>query len=892
MALYHFCVKTFSRGTRSTVRAMAYRAGCKLYDAQTGESFNYRTKEVQNVELVLPKDAPSWAVEIQSLMKTNREKGVQAFCEKAEGAEKRIDARVWREFEFSLHRELSEEQNIELAREFVQDQICGHGMAAQMNFHFDVDEETGEPKPHCHVVATTRRLEEGGFSLKKERDWNSKEFLCELREQWQEYSNFHLKLHGHDVQIDHRSYKDQGIDMEPQPKQGKGVLEQEQRTAQPSFITDKAQSFYDVQLRNLYRIMRNPEVVFNIVTKHHTTFMWGDVQKVLHRYVDDPHLFQKLDARLKSSRELLVLQEGVDEDKSQASLAIFTTRSMVQSEKNLVSLAENLDKSKTHGVADKHIKGALKFANKSLKSFGGLSQDQVQAIHHVCGEGQLKCLVGIAGAGKTTALGVCKEVWEAGGYKVYGLAPTGKAAQNLEGSGLDEKGISSMTLHKFLKSFEEGRCHYNASSVFVLDEAGMVDVERFEKLLGAVNQLGVKLVVVGDGAQLQPVEAGPAFRLVTTRLGKAELNTVIRQKEDWQCKATKLFGQQKTAEALELYKSKGNIHIVEEDRSSARESLIQAWHSDYRGIQDNKERSFLNRLFKDKSTEGDRKQSTLILAHTNRDVSDLNRKARSVLKGSGDLDKKDHTFMIKKEKEDDFGKRITHEEEKAFAKGDQIVFTRNNQGLGVKNGTMGIISEIDKQKIKVKLRGKDNEKEIAFSPNLTPYFDQGWAVTVHKSQGTTVDKAYVLATPQMNQNLTYVAMTRHREDVHVYGSAQDFWSSENLIRDLSKSGEKLSAADYLDAKSLLALMEKDGHLITKLFERLSNELEAMGAVSKKAFWKVADHFLGRGKENQIGLGRLDEYESKTSKPFWKLNEKEEERAHEVLKTKTGPELEL
>src|ERR1700722_9709238 len=94
--------------------------------------------------------------------------------------------------------------------------------------------------------------------------------------------------------------------------------------------------------------------------------------------------------------------------------------------------------------------------------------------------GQLKCVVGTAGAGKTTALGVCQHIWKSEGDGVYGLAPTGKAAQNLE-----QSGISSMTLHKFLKSFEEGRCQYNLNSVLVLHEAGMVYMERFEKLLGA-----------------------------------------------------------------------------------------------------------------------------------------------------------------------------------------------------------------------------------------------------------------------------------------------------------------------------------------------------------------------------------------------------------------------
>ena len=144
MALYHFSAKVLSRSSRNTVGALAYRAGCKLYDEQTGRSFNYQSKSVEHVELLLPKDAPEWAVDIQKLILQDRQKGVQALCDIVESAEKRIDAQVWREFEFALHRELTKEQNMALAREFVQDQICTRGMAAQLNFHFDVDEKTVE----------------------------------------------------------------------------------------------------------------------------------------------------------------------------------------------------------------------------------------------------------------------------------------------------------------------------------------------------------------------------------------------------------------------------------------------------------------------------------------------------------------------------------------------------------------------------------------------------------------------------------------------------------------------------------------------------------------------------------------------------------------------------
>lgn len=986
MALYHFSAKVLSRSSRNTVGALAYRAGCKLYDDQTGRSFNYESKPVEHVELLLPKDAPKWAVEIQELISEDRQKGVQALCNIVESAEKRVDAQVWREFEFALHRELTHEQNMALAREFVQDQICARGMVAQLNFHFDVDEKTGDEKPHCHVVMITRRLEEEGLSSKKEREWNKKELLCEFRQQWQDYSNFHLKLHGHDVQIDHRSHQERGIEIEPQPKMGKNVLELETRLQKlegdenRTPITEKAKAFHDVQLRNLYRIMRKPDVVLEIVSKHHATFMWADVQKVSHRYIDELPLFQKMEAKLKNSNELLLLKADPDGQD------IYTTRSMLQAEKSLVKTAETLNKSKSHTVKEYQIYQTIREADKSLKDHGGLSQDQKRAVYHMVDEGQLRCVVGIAGAGKTTALGVCQDIWRTEGYNVYGLAPTGKAAQNLE-----QSGISSMTLHKFLKSFEEGRCRYNSNSVLVLDEAGMVDMERFEKLLGAVKQLGVKLIVVGDGAQLQPVEAGPAFRLVGNRLGKAELNTVLRQKEDWQREATVLFGRQETQEAIQQYVEKGHVHIIEEKLPSFHEALdngdrdaiVKLYEVSSRtsslmfremmkdcpsGTSKSDAYSFISRhqdwefylkwkdlqkstgaqilkegdvycsllevrgldptkmadLFVDRNLDKSAQQEAiaellkqrgldslmgiekqpgqgidvrqsakteliqawhsafkedpekqmLMLAFSNRDVNDLNRSARLLLKESGHLSKDDFTYTISKMVEDDFGRKQILQEEKNFSKGDRIVFTRNTQGLGVKNGTMGTITDLNHQTIQVKL---DEGKEISFSTNLNPYFDQGWAITIHKSQGTTVDQTYLLASYEMTQNLAYVAMTRHRENVHVYGSNLDFWRPEKLPEVLAKSGEKLSAADYLDADSLNKLMQKDDHLLTKIFERVSNELEAMGAVTKKAFWQVADHFLGVQREKEI----------RVTSDLSQSSIREETRAEEVLKTNGG-----
>ena len=502
-----------SRSNGNCARSLAYRTGCKLTDSKTNESFDYRHKEVHQVELILPQNAPQWAKNMQILIAEERERGVQVFSDLAEKHENRIDGQVYREFEFALQRELTDEQNMALAREFLHDQVAGRGIAVLANFHMDVDSKTGERKPHCHAVCLTRQMENedlsSSLSPMKDRRWEKKALIQELREQLAAYTNFHLKMNGHDVRVDHRSYEDQGLDIEPQPKQGQKAQARERKLGREgeSFVerhplTDKGQAFRDVQLRNLYRIVRKPEVVFDIVTRNHCTFMWGDVQKVLHRYVDSPELFQRLENRLKNSPELLILQPGStssrsmrDDERGVEDRAIYTTHTLLQSEKELVKTAETLSGAKSHAVLQESLEHGLSTVQAKMQEKGySLSADQARAIRHLVDEGQLKCIVGYAGARKTTALEACREIWEADGYRVYGLAPTGRAAKNLEDSG-----IESQTLHKFLKSFEERRCQYNDRSVLVLDEGGMVDLERFQKLLNAVKTLGVKAVVIGDG---------------------------------------------------------------------------------------------------------------------------------------------------------------------------------------------------------------------------------------------------------------------------------------------------------------------------------------------------------------------------------------------------------
>ncbi|CAK9254210.1 unnamed protein product [Sphagnum jensenii] len=496
-------MKALTRSDRNTVKAVAYRAGTDLYDERTGQWFYHSDKDVTHVELLLPKDAPGWARELQQEISQDRKAGIQRLSNLAEQAEKRKDSCVYREFEFALPKELTNEQNIKLAHEFLQDQACGRGIMALANFHFDEKE-----KPHCHALFMTRRLNDEGFSGKKEISWEKKAFLFEMREQWAAYANFHLKLHGHDIRIDHRSYAEQGIDLEPQPKLARGVQEMEGRSSSFQKIQlDRRLHFEAQRQRNVARLIKNPETVFDIMTSQQSTFMWGDVEKVLARYVREEDIFYSLKQKLQSSREMVLLreEERVTPDGGTENASIYTTQTMLRHELSLVRLAEKLGEQQSHGTQEEDVQAAIDRVNEQFAKQGSrLSQDQMDALRHITKGDQLSCIVGYAGAGKSTTFKAAKEVWEASGYKVYGLAPTGRATQNLE-----EIGLSSQTLHKFLKDYENGRSQYHESSVLVLDEAGMVDVRRFNDLLKAVDHLGVKLVISGDGAQSQPIEAGP-----------------------------------------------------------------------------------------------------------------------------------------------------------------------------------------------------------------------------------------------------------------------------------------------------------------------------------------------------------------------------------------------
>src|SRR3546814_12452542 len=108
---------------------------------------------------------------------------------------------------------MTEEQGIELARDFVQGEFIDHGMIADLNVHWDIGAD-GLAKPHAHVMLTMREVREDGFG-KKNRDWNRTDLLEKWRERWSEPVNARLADIDIDARIDQRSLGSKGIELEP-----------------------------------------------------------------------------------------------------------------------------------------------------------------------------------------------------------------------------------------------------------------------------------------------------------------------------------------------------------------------------------------------------------------------------------------------------------------------------------------------------------------------------------------------------------------------------------------------------------------------------------------------------------------------------------------------------
>jgi len=776
LAIYHLSTKPVSRSSgRSAVASAAYRCAVLLTNHRDGLVHDFTRKEgVEHVEIVLPKGVSAdWALDRSALWNA------------AEFAENRKDARVAREFEIALPRELSPEGRLKAARAFAQDLADRYGAAVDFAIH-SPGEHGDIRNYHAHVLMTTREVRQAGLGEKTRLEHKNARLLAngmattdmqlrDIRQSWEGIATRQLQREGLDIRIDHRSHIERGLELSPTEHMGVHASQMERRGME----VERGRLDDEAARRNAELIRQKPEQVLLLISHEKSVFDRHDIAKTLHRYInDDAQTFRNAFAAVMASPALVELQaERIDPDTGDVSNARYSTREMIDLELRMARSAERLHQSQSHGVDHRHVERAMERQDRSLRKSSsgpsaasvpsaGLSDEQRHAIKHVTAPEGIAAVVGFAGAGKSTMLAAARAAWEAQGYQVHGAALAGKAAEGLE----ESSGIQSRTLASWSYNWDRGRDMIGRSDVFVIDEAGMVGSRQLARFIGEAEERGAKIVLVGDHEQLQAIGAGAPFRAIAEQIGHVELSDIRRQRHDWQRQASVAFATHKTAEGLAAYRDHGDIHFAD-SREEAMAKIVRDYLAD-----------------SEKRADGTR----VAMAHRRADVHTLNAAIRSELQNrqrlersqrlSAGADRGDRGDVEERGNSEDVGELTfqTSNGKRAFAAGDRIIFLENNRDLGVKKGMLGTVEHVQQDQIVARLDGRGGES-VSIPTDTYQAFDHGYATTIHKNQGATVDRAFVLASSTMDRHLTYVAMTRHRDSVQLYADIEEFTKAGRLV---------------------------------------------------------------------------------------------------------------
>jgi conjugative relaxase-like TrwC/TraI family protein len=524
----------------------------------------------------------------------------------------------------------------------------------------------------------------------------------------------------------------------------------------------------------------------------------------------------------------------------------FTTGRVWEIERRALASAGSMAAADGHAVVDEPTVARVLATRSTMKA------DQRSMVERLTkGGGQLVVVVGEAGTGKTFATVAAAEAWAAAGVSLRVAAPTWRAANVLRSEGLDATSVARL-LAGLDREVAAGRDPLARGSVLLVDEAGMVDSATLARLIDHAQTADAKLVLVGDPAQLGEIEAGGLFASVVARTEPVVLDEVIRHEHDLDREGARRIREGRGAEAIEVYRSEERV-VVSADPEARREEMVRDWW-----------RSF---------SEG---EDALMVAKRNAEVARLNALAREVMKAEGRL-----------------GEREIEVGEARFAVGDQVITRVNDRRAEVYNRERWRIETIDPQGRGVGLSGIDSERRVTVeadylgrvNPNDgSPALQHAYAATTYQAQGSTVDRAYVMADPSMDRQEPYVAASRSREETFFYATPEvDLEREEYAPRSTGREGlAHIAAAAERDGAQVSAhdqaLRSRLDGLSSPELARLRDEVASEAGAEHRTEERRADI------ESQIAgseemLGALDaKREALGERPRWG---REAKRAHDL-----------
>jgi ATP-dependent exoDNAse (exonuclease V) alpha subunit len=310
--------------------------------------------------------------------------------------------------------------------------------------------------------------------------------------------------------------------------------------------------------------------------------------------------------------------------------------------------------------------------------------------------------------------------------------------------------------------------------VIVVDEAGMVGTRKLARLLDHADHHHARVVLVGDPRQLPEIGAGGLFARLTTEADPIVLSQNRRQRHAWERAALRELRAGDVAAAVNAYAAHDRIHITPDAHHAHTALLADWWAARHDG------------------------HHAAIYAVRRADVAQLNAGARFLLHAEGQLGPDTPIGPV------------------ALAAGDQVLATRRHRDAGLVNGTRGVITGIDPAHRLVHLEVDDRAVAVGFEFVEAGHLTHGYATTVHKAQGATVDRAFVLGADSLYREAGYVALSRatqrsdlyliagdpHAAELEPHGTPRDTRAADpldELTRDLAQSRAQHLALASLDA---------------------------------------------------------------------------------------------
>ena len=783
MAIYSLHVKVVSRSTgRSVVAAAAYRAAENIADDRLGVVWDFtRKRGVLHSEIITPAGAPEWASDRAELWNA---------AERAEDkSTRRSSATTGRDIILALPHELTDEQRVDAVRQFASALIQRYGVAIDFAIHAP-DRYSDERNFHAHLLMTTRRVGPDGFGGKSREldDYTTGPREIEaIRAIWEKIGNRVLAEAGLDVRIDCRSYADRGVDREATVHLGpvasgmerngeatdlgdrnRGARARnaererlaEDREAVSAEIIDLAaereRRAEERELRAAIRT-RSPPKILDTLTERRATFSRGDLNRALAKVIVDPKERAALNDQILDLPEVVGLKETKESHVSR-----YTTRTVLAAEAKVMADAGALAKHTGFGLTAKQ-------GNSVLARHPHFKDEQRAAVRHGIGAGGLAVIAGESATGKSSALAVIRDGYEAAGYRVIGMSWTNAVVQDMRRDGFRE----AATIASELRRLETGASHWDRHTVLIVDEAGMLSTKHLAEVTGHARASGAKLILAGDDKQLASIERGGLFGALKEQHGGAELHEVVRVSDAAQQRAFNLMHKGEYLPALAIFARQGAIRWTgKEDEAFA--GLVEQWGHD---------------------VAADAGKSRFVFAYTNADVGRLNAALRAVRAGQGALGA-DHMLP-------------TADGPVAFAVNDRILFTgsawrRADRDAGLATGSLGTIRAIDGNRVTVALDTKPGAPErlvsfVAGKDRENGEIDQfrhGYAGTIYKGQGRTIDVTYLYHTHHWRSAASYVALTRHRERVSLFVATETTRDLGQLARQMARIDETRSASQF------------------------------------------------------------------------------------------------